>query len=221
MAKAKTPATEQEKTQTTAAPTEQAVDKSEPGVADPATTGTADPLTTPAPDSTSEKTAEPSAEMEVLQPIIDSMDANTNSDARAKIDAALGGIGETPAPTMVNGRYVGDKKFNQETGEWEADPDKVQAVRPEDIFDRIGNAFPHEAQRLVIEELARAVGLTADGTVDLPDGMPTRGKSTASLRTDLTGHGAYAGGKSQEGPAPVPVGTDGKAQVDVDLDDGK
>ena len=207
------------KTTTTQAVEPTAEDKSQPGVADPATTGTADPLTTPAPESSGETTNEPSAELEVLKPIIDSMDANTDSDARAKIDAALGGIGETPAPTMVNGKYVGDKKLVN--GEWVDDPDKVAAVRAEDVFDRIGNAFPFEAQRLVIEEIARAVGLTADGTVNLPDGMPTRGKSTASLRTDLTGHGAYAGGKEQTGPAPVAVGTDGNAQVDVDLDDGK
>lgn len=164
---------------------------------------------------------EPSPDMAAVQPIIDVMEANTDTDATAKVEAALGGIGETPAPTMVNGKYVGDKKLVD--GEWVDDPDKaVQAVRPEDIFDRIGNAFPHEAQRLVIEELARAVGLTAEGTQNLPDTMPTRGKSTASLRTDLTGHGAYAGGKTQDGPVPVPVGADGKSQLDdADLDDGK
>lgn len=171
---------------------------------------------------------EQSAEMQALQPIIDQMEAGgATSDARAKLDAALGGIGEAPAPTMVNGQYVGDKTYNAETGEWETDPNKAAPVRAEDIFDRIGNAFPFEAQRLVIEELARAVGLTADGTVDLPEGMPTKGKSTASLRTDVTGYGAYAGGKETAGPVPVEVGADGKSQLAdqplpaSDVDDGK
>lgn len=202
------------------AASETPVDKSEPGVADPATTGTADPLTTPAPATTEGTDSETSPDIAAVQPIIDSMEANTSSDAKSKIDAALGGIGETPAPTMVNGKYVGDKKLVD--GEWVDDPDKVQAVRPEDVFDRIGNAFPNEAQRLVLEEIARAAGLTAEGTVDLPEGMPTRGKSTASLRTDLTGYGAFAGGKDTAGPAPVPVGRDGKSQLsDTDVDDGK
>lgn len=162
-----------------------------------------------------EKTApEQSAETQVLQPIIDQMEASTNPDLEAKIAQATGGLVE-PQPTMVNGQYVGDKKLVD--GEWVPDPDKAAPpVRAEDIFDRIGNAFPFEAQRLVLEELARAVGLTAEGTMNLPDGMPTRGKSTASLRTDVTGYGAYAGGKETAGPVPVPVGTDGTAQVDVD-----
>lgn len=208
------------KTPTPAQATEPTADKTEPGVADPATTGTADPLTTPAPAATESTGDEPSPDVTAVQPIIDAMDAGTDSSAKSKIDAALGGIGETPAPTMVNGKYVGDKKLVD--GEWVDDPDKAQAFRAEDIFDRIGNAFPHEAQRLVLEELARAVGLTAEGTQSLPDDMPTRGKSTASLRTDLTGYGAFAGGKETAGPAPVPVGRDGKSQLDdTDVDDGK
>lgn len=215
-----TPATAPEASGTS---TEQA-EPGTPGVADPATTGTETPTgESVAPAGSASTGEEQSAEMQALQPIIDQMDAGASSTgARAKLDAALGGLGETPAPTMVNGVYVGDKTYNEETGEWELDPNKAAPVRAEDIFDRIGNAFPFEAQRLVIEELARAVGLTADGTVDLPNGMPTKGKSTASLRTDVTGYGAYAGGKETAGPAPVAVGADGKSQLDQnDLDDGK
>lgn len=33
---------------------------------------------------------------------------------------------ETPKPTMVNGRYVGDKKLNEETGEWEDDETQTE-----------------------------------------------------------------------------------------------
>ncbi len=35
-------------------------------------------------------------------------------------------------PTMVNGRYVGDKTFNEATGDWEATPEPVAGdVKPE------------------------------------------------------------------------------------------
>jgi|SRR5215217_6184666 len=122
-------------------------------------------------------------------------------------------------PTMVNGKFVGNKTFNDKTGEWEVDPDAAPAeggVRAEDIFDRIGDAFPHETQRLVIEEIALRAGITAQDSQDLPDNFPTGGKSTASMRTDLTGRGAYAGGRGTKGPAPVAPGADGGARVDAD-----
>lgn len=115
---------------------------------------------------------------------------------------------------MVNGRYVGDKKLNEKTGEWEDDADAVAtagARRPSDIFDRIGDAFLHEAQRRVIEEIARAAGL-GDDTTDLPEGMPTS-KSTASLRTDVSGFGGYAAGGGV-GARPVVPGKDGEAQAE-------
>lgn len=121
----------------------------------------------------------------------------------------LAHAGDTPKPHMVNGRSVVGKVYDEQTEQWVDDPDGAAAVRPADIFDRIGEAFPHEAQRLVIEELARQLGLGED-TTDLPEDMPTL-KSTASLRTDVSGYGRFTGGGP--GVKPVAPGADGKAQV--------
>lgn len=158
------------------------------------------------PDDVAESNAEAA-----IAPVIEGME--DQPEVQERVRQALGNAGETPKPTMVNGRYVGDKKFNEKTGEWEDDEDAVStagARRPSDIFDRIGDAFLHEAQRLVIEEIARAAGL-GDDTTDLPEGMPTS-KSTASLRTDVSGFGGYAAGGGV-GARPVAPGKDGKAQV--------
>ena len=93
-------------------------------------------------------------------------------EVKERVRRALGGVGETPPPTMVNGKSVIGKRLNENTGEWEDDPEAEESpVRAADIFDRIGEAFPHERQRLVIEEIARAAGLGDDST-DLPEGMP-------------------------------------------------
>lgn len=159
------------------------------------------------PDDVAESNAEAA-----VAPVIEGME--DQPEVQERVRQALGNAGETPKPTMVNGRYVGDKKFNEKTGEWEDDADAVAtagARRPSDIFDRIGDAFLHEAQRLVIEEIARAAGL-GDDTTDLPEGMPTS-KSTASLRTDVSGFGGYAAGGGV-GARPVAPGKDGKAQAE-------
>lgn len=159
------------------------------------------------PDDVAESNAEAA-----VAPVIEGME--DRPEVQERVRQALGNAGETPKPTMVNGRYVGDKKFNEKTGEWEDDADAVAtagARRPSDIFDRIGDAFLHEAQRLVIEEIARAAGL-GDDTTDLPEGMPTS-KSTASLRTDVSGFGGYAAGGGV-GARPVAPGKDGKAQAE-------
>lgn len=133
-------------------------------------------------------------------------------EVKERVRRALGGVGETPPPTMVNGKSVIGKRLNENTGEWEDDPEAEESpVRAADIFDRIGEAFPHERQRLVIEEIARAAGLGDDAT-DLPEGMPTS-KSTASLRTDVSGFGGYAAGGGV-GARPVAPGKDGKAQAE-------
>jgi len=158
------------------------------------------------PDDVAESNAEAA-----IAPVIEGME--DQPEVQERVRQVLGNAGESPKPTMVNGRYVGDKKLNEKTGEWEDDEDAVAtagARRPSDIFDRIGDAFLHEAQRLVIEEIARAAGL-GDNTTDLPEGMPTS-KSTASLRTDVSGFGGYAAGGGV-GARPVAPGKDGKAQV--------
>ena len=159
------------------------------------------------PDDVAESNAEAA-----IAPVIEGME--DKPEVKERVRQALGNAGETPKPTMVNGRYVGDKKLNEKTGEWEDDEDAVDtagARRPSDIFDRIGDAFLHEAQRLVIEEIARAAGM-GDDTTDLPEGMPTS-KSTASLRTDVSGFGGYAAGGGV-GARPVAPGKDGKAQAE-------
>lgn len=159
------------------------------------------------PDEVAESNAEAA-----IAPVIEGME--DQPEVQERVRQALGNAGETPKPTMVNGRYVGDKKLNEKTGEWEDDADAVAtagARRPSDIFDRIGDAFLHEAQRLVIEEIARAAGM-GDNTTDLPEDMPTS-KSTASLRTDVSGFGGYAAGGGV-GARPVAPGKDGKAQVE-------
>lgn len=159
------------------------------------------------PDDVAESNAEAA-----IAPVIEGME--DQPEVQERVRQALGNAGETPKPTMVNGRYVGDKKLNEKTGEWEDDEDAVDtagARRPSDIFDRIGDAFLHEAQRLVIEEIARAAGM-GDDTTDLPEGMPTS-KSTASLRTDVSGFGGYAAGGGV-GARPVAPGKDGKAQAE-------
>lgn len=173
------------------------------------------PKTEPVSDAEREAKAEELAESNAeaaIAPVIEGIE--DQPEVQERVRQALGNAGETPKPTMVNGRYVGDKKFNEKTGEWEDDADAVAtagARRPSDIFDRIGDAFLHEAQRLVIEEIARAAGL-GDDTTDLPEGMPTS-KSTASLRTDVSGFGGYAAGGGV-GARPVAPGKDGKAQAE-------
>lgn len=173
------------------------------------------PKTEPVSDADREAKAEELAKSNAeaaVAPVIEGME--DQPEVQERVRQVLGNAGETPKPTMVNGRYVGDKKFNEDTGEWEDDKDTVDtagARRPSDIFDRIGDAFLHEAQRLVIEEIARAAGL-GDDTTDLPEGMPTS-KSTASLRTDVSGLGGYAAGGGV-GARPVAPGKDGKAQAE-------
>lgn len=155
-----------------------------------------------------------SAEENAVAPVVGS---KPSGDAKRKLDEALAVAGATPAPTMVNGQLVVGKRLNAKGDAFEDDPDYAaeQALRAEDIFDRIGNAFPLEAQRLVVEELARALGLTEEGTQSLPDDLPKQGKSTASLRTDVSGFGAFAGGKSGVGAIPVAPGADGKPAEEV------
>lgn len=173
------------------------------------------PKTEPVSDAEREAKAEELAKSNAeaaIAPVIEGME--DQPEVQERVRQALGNAGESPKPTMVNGKYVGDKKFNEKTGEWEDDEDAVAtagARRPSDIFDRIGDAFLHEAQRLVIEEIARAAGL-GDDTTDLPEGMPTS-KSTASLRTDVSGFGGYAAGGGV-GARPVAPGKDGKAQAE-------
>lgn len=152
---------------------------------------------------------ETSAAQAAIAPAIQGVE--DNPEVKERVRVALGNAGDTPAPTMVNGEYVGGKVYDEAKGEYVEDPDAAASgVRAADIFDRIGEAFPHERQRLVVEEIARFVGMGED-TTDLPEGMPTA-KSTASLRTDVSGHGRFTGGGV--GPKPVEPGQDGKAQVE-------
>lgn len=167
---------------------------------------------TPAPDAPVGDTTQATSPGEV--DLSNEVLAKSGEDLAQAATAATGSFGES-RPTMVNGKFVGDKKFNEATGEWEADPDAAaaeDAPRVEDIFDRIGNAFTHEAQRLVIEEIALRAGITAGGSQTLPENMPTGGKSTASMRTDLTGRGAFAGGRGTSGEV-VPAATSDDAQA--------
>ncbi len=183
----------------------------------PGDQGGATPVTTQTTDKGPDQDAISSAVQDAVAPAIAGVEDNPAIQERARV--ALGNVGETPAPTMVNGKYVGDKVFDQDKNEWVDNPDAAAArVRPADIFDRIGEAFPHERQRLGIEEIARAAALSTEST-DLPEGMPAA-KSTASLRTDVSGHGRFTGGG--EGVRPIDVGTDGKAQVEpVDTETSK
>lgn len=155
--------------------------------------------------------ADASPEQVAIQPVLD---ASGNSDeVKERARVALANAGETPRPTMVNGVYVGGKVYDEATDTWVDDPDATpDAVRAEDIFDRIGNAFQWERQRMVLEEIVRMIldGQDGTSTQELPEGMPTR-KSTASLRTDVSGYGGYAGGGP--GPRPIPTGDKGQAQV--------
>lgn len=158
---------------------------------------------------TATKQEEDSEAKQAIAPAIEGVEENP--EVKARVRQALAHAGDTPTPTMVNGKSVAGKVYDEKTDKWVDDPDTVApAVRAADIFDRIGEAFPHETQRLVIEEIARFAGMGEDET-DLPEGMPAL-KSTASLRTDVSGHGRFTGGGP--GVKPVPVGTDGKAQVE-------
>lgn len=201
----------------TAEQTEPAETSTDNTTTQPGDQGGANPVTTQTTDKGPDQEAISSAVQDAVAPAIAGVEDNPVIQERARV--ALGNVGETPAPTMVNGKYVGDKVFDQDKNEWVDNPDAAAArVRPADIFDRIGEAFPHERQRLVIEEIARAAGLSTDST-DLPEGMPAA-KSTASLRTDVSGHGRFTGGG--EGVRPIDVGTDGKAQVEpVDIEASK
>lgn len=144
---------------------------------------------------------------QAIKPAVEGVEENP--EVKARVRQTLAHAGDTPKPHMVNGRSVVGKVYDEQTEQWVDDPDEAAVVRPADIFDRIGEAFPHEAQRLVIEELARQLGLGED-TTDLPEDMPTL-KSTASLRTDVSGHGRFTGGGP--GVKPVAPGVDGKAQA--------
>jgi membrane protein involved in colicin uptake len=159
-------------------------------------------------DAAAQSTADSNAE-KAIQPAIEGVEEQL--EVKARVRNTLGGVGDTPRPQMVNGRSVVGKVYDEESEEWVDDPDAAATagVRASDIFDRIGDAFPHEAQRRVVEEIARAAGM-GEETTDLPDGMPSL-KSTASLRTDASGHGLYTGGGP--GVKPVAPGKDGKAQV--------
>ena len=63
------------------------------------------------PDDVAESNAEAA-----IAPVIEGME--DQPEVQERVRQALGNAGETPKPTMVNGRYVGDKKFNEKTGEW-------------------------------------------------------------------------------------------------------
>lgn len=217
-ASASTPPAEQPKQETTATTQASSTETSKP-----ASTATApeqltggDPaaVVTDAPTEQTKPAAEAQASQDeaVEEAIAPAIQGRENDPViKSRMEQTLGGVGATPQPTMVNGVYVGDKTYNDKTGKWESDPEKAAVSRrAADIFDRIGEAFPHERQRLVVEEIARAAGLSND-SVDLPDGMPAV-KSTASLRTDVSGFGRFTGGGP--GVAPVEVGGDGTAQVD-------
>ena len=160
-------------------------------------------------EAEAEAEAQAKADAAAIAPVIEGVE--DQPEVQGRVRQALGNAGETPKPTMVNGRYVGDKKLNEKTGEWEDDEDAAGARRPSDIFDRIGDAFLHESQRRVIEEIARFVGM-GNESADLPDGMPAL-KSTASLRTAVSGFGGYAGGGGV-GARPVAPGKDGKSQAE-------
>lgn len=99
------------------------------------------------------------------------------AEAKPSAGVAAASVPEA-APTMVNGQYVGDKSLHGD--KWVVDPAKVvPAARPLDIFDRIGLATPSEALRKVLEEIARAAGMTYDNSQEQP-----AAKSTPSVRSD-------------------------------------
>jgi hypothetical protein len=105
---------------------------------------------------------------------------------RAKIDLRQRGV--VPQPETVNGKSVIGKKLNDAGTEWVDDPDYVAPSGAVSTFyDRIGLAFTNEAQRLVVEELARHLGIDDDADAELqtlPEGMSSV-KSVASQRQDL------------------------------------
>lgn len=217
-AKASTPPAEQPKQETTATTQASSTETSKPASTatapeqltggDPAAVVT-DTAEQTKPD-TGDQASQDKAVEEAIAPAIQGREEDPV--IKSRMEQTLGDAGGTPPPTMVNGVYVGDKTYNDKTGKYETDPEKAAATRrAADIFDRIGEAFPHERQRLVVEEIARAAGLS-NKSLDLPDGMPAV-KSTASLRTDVSGHGRFTGGGP--GVAPVEVGKDGTAQVDT------
>lgn len=145
-----------------------------------------------------------------IAPAVEGLEDDPVVKPRIERAMAISGANYEPKPTMVNGKSVAGKVYDGEKGEWVDDPSAAASVRASDVFDRIGEAFPHERQRMVIEEIARAAGLSDDST-GLPEGQPTGAKSTASLRTDVSGYGRFTGGGP--GVTPVEPGKDGKAQV--------
>lgn len=65
---------------------------------------------------------------------------------------------EATQPTMVNGKFVGDKTFDEATGKWVLDPAKTAPVQTETLLDRIKGAFPNERQQAVFTELLNVLG---------------------------------------------------------------
>uniref|UniRef100_A0A6M3X5R0 Uncharacterized protein n=1 Tax=viral metagenome TaxID=1070528 RepID=A0A6M3X5R0_9ZZZZ len=160
-------------------------------------------------DAKMRETATGNAEA-AIAPAVEGLEDDPVVKPRIERAMAISGADFSPKPTMVNGKSVAGKVYDGEKDEWVDGPSAAASVRASDVFDRIGEAFPHERQRMVIEEIARAAGLSDDST-DLPEGQPTGAKSTASLRTDVSGYGRFTGGGP--GVTPVEPGKDGKAQV--------
>lgn len=163
--------------------------------------------------ATSDKIAE-----SVQQAAAPILAVDSSAELKAKVNSVLGGVGATPQPTTVNGRDVTGKKLADDGESWVDDPDYTApaGARAADIFDRIGDAVQHEPLRLVLEEIVHLIfggnaEKAAKETLSLPEGMNNL-KSTASLRTDITGYGAYAG-SDVTGPGVADVKPDGTAAV--------
>jgi hypothetical protein len=95
-------------------------------------------------------------------------------------------------------------------------PNPEQEPRKEDLFDRIGRAFPHERQRLVLEELLmliKSVDAIADETATEASSIVARGgKSIASRRTEQAKAEEDTGRKQDEVSGSV---LDGSADVEL------
>jgi len=145
---------------TALAPTQAELDAMDPAV------GTSDSASDVAPEVTDSKPS-------FLERLVDDVEGLFNDRTGAQ------------APTMVNGVSVVGKKLNEAGDAYEHDPEALRAEDSQvsDLFDRIGGAFTNEAQRRVIEELARYLGAERHDTTSLPEGMHAE-KSLASLRQD-------------------------------------